>query len=89
MKAATLKKEIHLAVDSTKDNEILEVVYTILRKASEEAAKHGDFWDELSKEQQTLIDQAIKEVDEGKVSPHHQVMKKLRKKEAAHELHTK
>ena len=80
MKAATLKKEIHLAVDTIKDNEILEIVYTILRKASEEANKHPDFWDKLSEEQQALIDQSIKEVTEGKVSLHHQVMKKLRKK---------
>lgn len=34
MKTSTLKKEIHQAIDDTKDNEILSAVYTILKKAS-------------------------------------------------------
>lgn len=32
MKTSTLKKEIYQAIDSTKDNEILEAVYTILKR---------------------------------------------------------
>ncbi len=36
MKTSALKKEIHQAIDDTKDNEILEAVHTILRKASKE-----------------------------------------------------
>ena len=32
MKTATLKKEIYHAIDNTKDTEILEAVYTILRR---------------------------------------------------------
>lgn len=36
MKTSTLKKEIHQAIDDTKDNEILEAVYTILRKSARE-----------------------------------------------------
>lgn len=39
-----------------------------------------DFWDELSKKQKTLIDRAIKETDEGKVSDHNKVMRKFREK---------
>ncbi len=54
---------------------VLSVVETFAKEG-----KHRDFWDELSKEQQSLIDEAIKEVEEGKVTPHHIVMKKLRKK---------
>ena len=34
MKTSILKKEIHQAIDDTKDNEILFAVYTILKKAS-------------------------------------------------------
>jgi len=34
MKTSILKKEIHQAIDDTKDNEILSAVYTILKKAS-------------------------------------------------------
>lgn len=32
MKTSTLKKEIYHAIDNTKDNEILEAVYTILKR---------------------------------------------------------
>lgn len=42
--------------------------------------KQKDFWDELSKQQQTLVDKAIKEADEGKLISHEAAMKKLRKK---------
>jgi putative addiction module component (TIGR02574 family) len=51
MKTATLKKEIHQAIDHTKDNEILEAVHTILRKAAKE------------EEQITLSSEDIKELD--------------------------
>lgn len=34
MRTSTLKKEIYQAVDHTKDNEILEVVYTILKRTT-------------------------------------------------------
>ena len=54
---------------------VLSVVQTFAKES-----KHKDFWDELSKEQQTLIDKAMKEADEGKLTPHEVVMNKLRKK---------
>ncbi len=38
-----------------------------------------DFWNELSKQQQALIDKAIKEADEGKLTAHNEVMQKFRK----------
>ncbi len=52
MKTSTLKKEIHLAIDHTKDNEILEAVYTILRKSAKD-----------EEEQITLSAEDIKELD--------------------------
>ena len=54
---------------------VLSVVETFAKES-----KPKDFWDELSKEQQNNIDKAIKEADEGKLTPHSLVMKKLRKK---------
>jgi TRAP-type C4-dicarboxylate transport system substrate-binding protein len=42
--------------------------------------KQKDFWDELSNQQQALINKAIKEADEGKLTSHEAAMKKLRKK---------
>ncbi len=38
-----------------------------------------DFWDELSKERQKNIDQALKEVQEGKTIPHAVVRKEILK----------
>jgi hypothetical protein len=54
---------------------VLSVVETFAKES-----KPKDFWDELSKDQQTIIDKAIKEADEGKLTAHQIVMKKLRKK---------
>lgn len=39
-----------------------------------------DFWNKLNKEQQALIDKAIKEADEGKLKGHNEVMRSFRKK---------
>ena len=36
MTKATLKKEIHQAIDSIEDNEILKVVHVILKRSAEE-----------------------------------------------------
>ena len=54
---------------------VLTVVKTLVKESNHE----NDFWDELSKEQQDTIDKAIKEADEGRLTPHKDVMKKLRK----------
>ena len=54
---------------------VLSVVETFAKES-----KPKDFWDELSKEQKTIIDKAIKEADEGKLAPHSVVMKSLRNK---------
>ncbi len=54
---------------------VLSVVETFAKES-----KPKDFWDELSKEQQLLIDKAIKEADAGKLTTHQAAMKKLRKK---------
>lgn len=54
---------------------ILSVVETFAKES-----KPKDFWDELSKQQQVMIDNAIKEADDGKLSSHQSVMKRLRKK---------
>ena len=56
MKTKALKKELHVAIDSTTDNEILEAVYTILRKnngeeyeLSEKEKKELDYLHKLHK----------------------------------------
>lgn len=63
------------ALNTEEKKAVLSVVKSFAKES-----RHKDFWDELSKEQQTTIDKAIKEADEGKLTSHEAVMKKLRKK---------
>ena len=59
MNTKTLKKELHVAIDSATDNEILEAVYTILRKNSGE-----DY--ELNEKEKKELDHLHKLHKEGK-----------------------
>lgn len=70
-------KIIHYLSELNQDEKkaVLSVVETFAKES-----KSKDFWDELSKEQQTLIDKAMKEADEGKLTAHQAAMKKLRRK---------
>ena len=62
MKPTILKKEIHQAVDDTKDNEILLAVHTILKKSSEENRSSL-----LTTEQKTVLDKTLSEHKSGKL----------------------
>jgi hypothetical protein len=75
-KALDAKIINYLSVLSVNEKKaVLSVVETFAKEA-----KHAvDFWDELAEEQQTAIDKAIKEADEGKLRSHKEVMRKLRK----------
>ncbi len=63
MKTADLKKEIYHAIDNTKDNEILEAVYTILKRtiSGEEEAT------ELTALQKKELDKRLANHKAGKV----------------------
>jgi hypothetical protein len=54
-------------------------VLTVAETFAKESKKSKDFWDELSKEQKTAVNRAIKEAEEGKLTSHTEVMKKLRR----------
>jgi predicted transcriptional regulator len=43
------------------------------------AAEQGDWWNEISQEQQAAIDKALKEMKAGKLTPHDEVMKKYKR----------
>jgi len=64
MKTSVLKKEIHQAIDDTKDNEILEAVYTILRKASREEVEELE---ELSAAKKKELDKRLADHKAGKL----------------------
>lgn len=60
MKSEKLKKEIHQAIDVVNDNEILQVVYTILKKCSEEDI-------ELTEVQKKELDKRLADHKKGKL----------------------
>lgn len=49
-----------------------------LKSVREETSK--DWWDDLSKEEKEGIEQGLKDVEEGRVYPHKQVMSELKKR---------
>jgi hypothetical protein len=56
-----------------------KAVLSVVETFAKESKRNIDFWTELSKEQHIAIDKAIKEADEGKLTSHKNIMKKLRK----------
>ena len=63
MKTAPLKKEIYHAIDNTKDNEILEAVYTILRRTMVEEEEPT----ELTATQKKELDKRLADHKAGKL----------------------
>ena len=61
MTTKALKREIYHAIDNTKDNEILEVVYTLLRRSIEEEST------ELTSKQKKELDIRLAEHKAGKL----------------------
>jgi ABC-type Mn2+/Zn2+ transport system ATPase subunit len=76
--AKTIETKIidYLGALNTKEKKVvLSVVETFVMDS-----KHNkDFWEALSKEQQSAVDRAIKAADLGKLTSHKLVMKELRK----------
>lgn len=57
-----------------------KVVLSVVETFAKENKQNIDFWDELSKTQQLAIGASLKEVEDGKLTPHKEVMLKLRSK---------
>ena len=62
MKTTLLKKEIHQAIDTVNDSEILKAVYTILKKSSEEKSDSL-----LTEEQKAELDKTLTDHKAGKL----------------------
>lgn len=52
---------------------------TVLSVVKNFAEEQKDWWDEISKEQQSSIDESLAEMKAGKLTPHSEVMKKYSK----------
>ncbi len=73
--ATTIDKEItqclpHLNINQKKT--VLTVVKTFMKEQK-------DWWDEIGQEQQQAIDKALAEMQDGKLTPHDEVMKNYKK----------
>ena len=74
MSITEIKKNIHQIIDEFDNQEILEDFHLALRNLLRDYKKNEDFWDELSASQQKEIDNALKEVDEGRTTKHESVI---------------
>ncbi|MFT4153473.1 hypothetical protein [Parafilimonas sp.] len=73
--AKSLDEEIirHLPQLNTKQK---KTVLTVVKTFMEE---QKDWWEKIGEEQQKMIDKALEEVKEGKLTAHEEVMKKYQK----------
>lgn len=71
--ASILKKQVKKFVDTASEKE-LKIIYNLF-----EINKQEDWWDDISKEHQNAVKEAIAEADKGLVIPHAEMEKKYRK----------
>ena len=75
MSSAELKYTLFKVIDAINDNKTLKDIYSFVSKKTD-----ADFWDSLSKEQKSDIENALKELDAGKGIPHEKVMAQFKGK---------
>jgi hypothetical protein len=51
---------------------------SILKKVEDVFKNKADWWDEISEDERTSIEQGLAEADRGELIPHEQVMKELK-----------
>lgn len=79
MKTATIKTNIHKMVDEVSDNLFLDAIYNLLKsKVKETEIVLLD--DDLHEEKKRAIEEGLKDIEEGRVFSHEDVLKSLRKK---------
>ena len=70
MSTTELREQIIQLVQSTTDESKLKVAFNALKD-------DHDWWDDLTKEQQASINRGLKDVEEGRVTPHTEVRKEI------------
>ena len=68
-----LKNEVKKYIDHA-DVRMIKAVYAML-----EADQHRDWWDEISAGERMAIETGLKQMEQGKTTPHEKVMEKHRK----------
>ena len=75
MSTIELKNRLHSLIDTVNDSATLQAILTLLNK-SEESEK--DWWKELDAEQKATIEEGLKDIKEGRVYSHEEVMTRQR-----------
>jgi predicted transcriptional regulator len=71
--SAVLKKQVKKFVDEASEKD-LRMIYNLF-----ELNKQEDWWNEIGKDHQKAIKEAISEADKGNVTPHAEMVKKYKK----------
>ena len=75
MDVIELRTDLHNMIDKITDSNVLKAVKTLL---SEKITGHADWWDTLSDEERSEIEQGIIEADRGEIITHQQAMDKYK-----------
>lgn len=75
MTTTSLKSKLYKLIDKNEDNEFLSELVKMVKEANE----NKDWWDDLTKEQQSELEEASKRVKKNGGIPHEVVMKNARK----------
>ena len=76
MDVKELRADLHNMIDKISDRNVLIAVKTLLSGKTETKT---DWWDTISEEERTEIEQSLAEADRGEVTPHEEVMEKYKK----------
>ncbi len=76
MDVIELRTDLHNMIDKITDRNILNAVKTLL---AGKTVAQSDWWDIISDEERTEIEQGLAEADRGEVIPHEEVMAKYKK----------
>jgi predicted transcriptional regulator len=75
MSSAELKYSLHQLIDGITDKNVLQAVYTLLSKASED----DDWWNSLSEKSKQSILRGLDDADNGRFVQDHEVKAKVNK----------
>ncbi|RLD61351.1 MAG: hypothetical protein DRJ05_02815 [Bacteroidetes bacterium] len=76
MDTIELKADLHSMIDQVNDTRLLQAIRALISRGSGET----DWFDDLSKEEQGLLEQGIRESDNGEFISHNEILKEVKEK---------
>lgn len=77
MTASILRGTIHKLIDQIEDETLLQAYLKVLESSLQ--VRKGDWWDEISAEERSDIEEGLAQADRGETVPHEEVMAKYKK----------